>query len=274
MTTMPEKARRGRAAAAPGAREANHAVTWAYGVFTGRVSQALLSRLPRLPDGGPPTAIVLGPGLFIIVAHVPREPFEAGTLEARLRDIEWVGHYASAHHAVLERLGQRGTVLPLRIFTVFDDDQRARQALGRSRQRLSALAKRVQARSEWVLRVHRPTQAPPTSTPRASSGTAFLRARADARHDRVRRARAIEAGVAALMGDLTTVADDTVERAVEPGTSALAEAAFLLGKDQIARFKRVLTKASADLRREGCRVALTGPWPAYSFVEMTGAGGD
>jgi hypothetical protein len=250
-------------------------VTWAYGVLAGSISQALLSRLPRLPDGDAPRTVALGAELSLIVARVPREPFEAGTLEARLRDIEWVGRYASAHHTVIERLGQRGTILPLRMFTVFDSDDSAKKTLGRNRRRLAALASRVGTKSEWVLRVHRPTPPPPPA-PKASaeSGTAFLRARADAHRERVARARMIDTGVATLIGNLTMLAEETVERAVEPGTTALAEAAFLVGKRQIAGFKRALTTASADLRREGCRIALTGPWPVYSFVELTEDGHD
>ncbi len=253
---------------------ATDAVTWVYGVLAGVISDALLARLPRLPDGRPPRAIALGGDLSIIVANVPREPFEAGTLETRLQNIDWVGRYASAHHAVIARLGQRGTVLPLRIFTVFDTDDRAKQTIGRSRGRLAALARRVGARSEWVLRVHRPTPPAPKGRPRTGieSGTAFLHARASAQRERVARARIIDAGVTALLDDLTTLADDAVERAVEPGTSALAEAAFLIGNRNVATFKRTLTKSSAGLRREGCRIALTGPWPVYSFVEMPEAG--
>ncbi len=249
---------------------ADDVVTWVYGVLAGGVSDAIVSRSPRLPDGGPARAIPLGDELFLIVAHLPRAPFEAGTLEAHLQDIDWVGRYASAHHAVVTRLGQRATVLPLRIFTVFESDERAKRVIGRNRGRLSALARRIGARSEWVLRVHRPVPAAPKGLPRtnAESGTAFLHARARAQRERVVRAQKIDAGVTALMDDLTTLADDTVERAVEPGTSALAEVAFLIGSSNVARFKRALTKSSADLRREGCRIALTGPWPVYSFVEM------
>lgn len=268
-------ATRKRAAAPPKARKrtagvTSECVTWAYGVLSGPVSASLLSRLPRLPDGDAPRPIALGAELSLIVADVRREPFEEGTLEARLRDIDWVGRCASAHHAVIERLGQRGTVLPLRMFTVFDSDERAKETLGRNRGRLTALARRVGARSEWVLRVHRPAPPVPASpTARPESGTAFLRARADAHRERVARARMIDTGVATLIGDLTMLADEAIERTVEPGTSALAEAAFLVGKRDIAGFKRALATSSARLRREGCRIALTGPWPAYSFVELT-----
>lgn len=247
-------------------------VTWAYGVFAGRISDALLARLPRLPEGGAPRAITIGSDLSAIVADVPRQPFEAGTLEARLQDLTWVGAYATAHHDVIQRLGPRGTVLPLRLFTVFDSDASAKKTLGRSHRRLAALAKRVGSRSEWVLRVYRPamTTKPPAGTSRtpATSGTAFLRSKADERRHNVARARMIEAGVAMLISDLSTMAGDTVERAVEPGTSAVAEAAFLVDKHALGNFKRALTRSSADLRRAGCRIALTGPWPVYSFVEV------
>jgi hypothetical protein len=260
-------------------RSTGEQVTWAYGVFAGRASDALLARFPRLPDAGAPRAIALGSELFVIAASVPRLPFEAGTLEERLQDVAWVGAYATAHHEVIQRLGNRGTVLPLRLFTVFDSDESAKKTLGRSHRRLAALAKRVGTRSEWVLRVHRPafttatatkpgdTEAPAVKRATAS-GTAFLRGKADARRQNVARARMIDAGVAMLISDLASLADETVERAVEAGTSALAEAAFLIDKGEIADFKRALTKSSADLRREGCRIALTGPWPVYSFVDV------
>lgn len=249
------------------------AAVWAYGVLAGTASDAGLARLPRLPDGGAPRAVPLGDGLAIVVADVPREPFEAGTLEARLRDLTWVGGYASAHHGAIERLAQRYTLLPLRLFTVFDSDARAVAAFGRSRRRLAALAKKVDGRAEWVLRVHRPAAAASTRPTRATpaNGTAFLRARADAQQARVAQARAIETGVLALLDDLSTLADEMVERAVEPGTSAIAEAAFLVGKRQLASFRRALTRSSASLRRDGCRIALTGPWPVYSFVDVAEA---
>jgi hypothetical protein len=252
---------------------ANGTATWAYGIFAGRVSAGILSRLARLPEGSAPRLVPLGPALSLVVADVPRDPFETGALERRLQDIEWVGQYASAHHAVVEGLGRRGTLLPLRLFTVFDSDARATAAMSRRRRRLEALARRIGDRSEWVLRIHRPTPGPPRSAPAsAASGTAFLRERADARRLRMRQARMIDAGVGALIAELAELADDSVERAVEPGTSALAEAAFLVDRASLAGFKQGLTRASADLRREGCRIALTGPWPVYSFVDLSEAG--
>lgn len=256
------------------ARGGAEIATWAYGVLGGQIAGTTLARLPRLPDGAAPHLIALAPRLAIVAAQVPRTPFEAGTLESRLRDIDWVGQYATAHHRVIAALSSRGTMLPLRLFTVFDDDASVKAALGRRRQRLAALIDRVEGRSEWVLRIHRPEPGPPATTggPRPASGTAFLRARGDAQRARVQQARMIDAGVTGLIADLTALADQSVERIVEPGTSALAEAAFLVERRRLAAFKRQLTAASADLRREGCRLALTGPWPVYSFVELETSG--
>src|SRR5262249_29989189 len=109
------------------------------------------------PDGPPRTGplrwLSLGRGLWLAAADAPLDRYDAPAVEKGLRDLEWVSACAVAHERVVEHVSRLGTVVPMKLFTLFSSDARAPAALGRSRRRLRQVLGRIEGRREWGVRV-------------------------------------------------------------------------------------------------------------------------
>ncbi|HEX6974258.1 MAG TPA: GvpL/GvpF family gas vesicle protein, partial [Vicinamibacterales bacterium] len=106
---------------------------------------------------------------------------------------------------------------------------------------------------------------------RANSGAAFLAAKKQARDDA--RAALLASAEAAdeAFHLLASAARATRRREGEPQGAAsppLLDAAFLVPSTSIARFKAAARRAAARCADAGAELTLTGPWPAYNFVQL------
>ena len=240
----------------------------------------------RPPSGGdvpqglsemqPARLLEIEPRLFAVVADAPLERYSAEAIAEGLADIDWVSARAVEHEAVVEYFLTAGTVVPMKLFTLFSSDDRALADLRGRSAAIRDVLRTIERRREWgvrVLRGRRPSPAVGAADATApTSGTAFL-VRKKRERDELREAatRARERGDA-VFAELLAFADDARRRepaAGEPTSKVVLDAAFLVAESETAGFREALERARAALAREGLEVALTGPWPAYHFVEET-----
>jgi hypothetical protein len=232
------------------------------------------SRTPRgLPSATTPALLEIRPRLWAVAAEVPLSEYGAGRLEERLRDVNWIADIAIAHEAVVERFAavKGAAVVPMKLFTMFSSDDRARSDLAARRGDIAAVLKRIRGCREWGIRVTQdPSPRPARSKEIApASGTAFLTAKKRARDEaRDRQRRAAEAA-AATLDSLARLARDTHRREAPPNatTPPLVDAAFLVSDGRQARFKAAVKKAARICRDADASLSLSGPWPAYNFVQ-------
>jgi hypothetical protein len=262
---------------------------YVYAAVAGQPKPRAVKALPAMPDGAPPRIVALDDHVSLIVSDVSSDVYNAEQLTTRLADLDWVSRCGAAHHAVSDKLAESHAVLPFRLFTMFSSEAKALSALRKSGTRITKALDRVKGRQEWVLRVGRPDPArigagdkPKTGrtvskakakgavTAAASSttGTSFLRAKADARREAAERAARVQTDAAAVFDKLRTMADDATSRPVEPAGALVLDAAFLVRSGDTDAFRDALTEAAAGLLRDGCPVTLTGPWPPYSFASL------
>jgi hypothetical protein len=245
-------------------------------------------RAEAVPDAaaapaGPPgassaRALEIAPGLWLIAAEVPLPDYAAATLEERLGDLEWVSDRALAHEAVIEHFAgapRSLPVVPLPLFTLFADEERARAAMAAQRARLDHALERTAGCAEWGIKVLTDAAAravsdraaEPAAPPR--SGTEFLQRKVQARtaaQDRSARARA---EAAALFDDLAGAARAAVRKPPPEGAAGsrlLLDAAFLVPHGGAAAFEERIAARTGALGDAGCSVTLSGPWPPYHFV--------
>jgi hypothetical protein len=179
-----------------------------------------------------------------------------------------------AHQRVVEHGLALGTVLPMKLFTLFRSDARAVEHVARERRRLRALAGRVGGRREWGVRLSVDDQAATQAVRKqaaaagrgAARGTAYLlrktRERSLAR-DLVRDAGAEAEAAYTLLSGLASES-----RRRKPAADGLMlDAAFLVEERGARRFAQAVARLRRTLGGRGMVVALTGPWPAYSFME-------
>ncbi|MEU3655984.1 GvpL/GvpF family gas vesicle protein [Streptomyces sp. NPDC032161] len=214
-------------------------------------------------------------GLVIAVSLVPESEFEEDALRLRLEDLDWLESTARAHHRVVEALAARTTVLPLRLVTLYRDDERVRSVLA---DRCDAFGSRLEAlasRAEWGVKVFvdEPTaegREEPSADEGLGPGRAYLsrrRAQRSARDDAYRHAghvaRRIES--AARSYSVGRVRHRPQQGVLAPGAGQnIANDAYLVPSRYTDEFRAHVASAADGF--EGVRVEITGPWAPYSFA--------
>ena len=244
------------------------------------VQAARKPSVARAPSGVPGCrnlrALDAGGGLWLVVGDVPLSRYGEPSIQQSLRDLRWLSRCALSHEAVVEHWLRARALVPMKLFTIFESDERALAHLGKDRRRLERSISRVAERSEWGVRIRRSSaqvvEPPKTrAKARAKTGSGYLAEKKHAR-DRVKtEGKRASARARAAFATLTAGAVEADRRPPPPGGSSttrlLLDAAFLVACSEAARFRAVARRLSRELAPEGYRVELTGPWPPYNFIE-------
>jgi hypothetical protein len=173
-------------------------------------------------------------------------------------------------------------VAPLRLVTIYSDDDSVRRHLGEHAAELTAALDRVEGRGEWSVKVFAAASdaepAPATTGAVASTGAeekpgaAYLRRKRDQAERR--RASSEQAAAAARAVDERLAAASVAARRLAPQDPRLTgrsepmvlNAAYLVPDQEADGFNGVV----AELRAEhpGVTVEVAGPWPPYSFATL------
>ena len=92
-------------------------------------------------------------GLAVLVSRVPLGEFGEDALRRNLNDLDWLERVARDHEAVLEHALEGGTIVPLRICTIFADERGAARMLADQRQSLDAALDVLEGRQEWGVKL-------------------------------------------------------------------------------------------------------------------------
>lgn len=228
---------------------------------------------PGIPGGTTPKLIPAGRSLWLAISQVPLDRYGPDPLEAALRDLDWVSQVAVSHEAVVEHFARSraAAVVPMKLFTMFSSEDRAVAEMQARREQIDGVLARIAGCEEWGVRVTRgPARAgQPAPAPRARTGAAFLAARKQDR-DAARASLEMAAGAAASVFDeLSPIAKDARQRRDAPSGAAapLLDAAFLVPSARRAKFRVAARRAARTCADAGAEMTLTGPWPAYNFVQ-------
>jgi hypothetical protein len=178
------------------------------------------------------------------------------------------------HERVIEHFASGGTVVPMKLFTLFTSDAQAAADVKRRRD-LGRLLASLSGREEWGLRVSiDPARLRARAAERAearpglSEGTRFLVKRQQeqgavraGREEARRRAEEVFAVLRPLAADARRR-----EPAVVEGATLLLDAAFLVARGRGDAFTAAAREAARRHAAEGLTVVLTGPWPPYNFL--------
>ena len=239
-----------------------------------RASRRPSARIPQgLPGATRPELTEVTAGLFLVTSEVPLDVYSPAQLEPRLRDLEWVADVALAHESVVERFARQRavTVIPMKMFTMFSSIDKAVADVRDRRRAIEQAVRRIAGCEEWGIRITRVAASVPPSRNRGDgwSGAAFLAARKKARDD-----ERIARGTSRAAADTAFTRLRRLARAVrrrsdhsEPGSNPpILEASFLVTAGGRARFKAEARRLAASCAAAGAAMVLTGPWPAYNFV--------
>jgi Gas vesicle synthesis protein GvpL/GvpF len=249
--------------------------TYVYGLVQSARAPSLAEIPAGLAGAGPPRALAVGRGRWVIAADVPLDRYGEAPLARGLRDLDWVGACALAHEAVVESLVRRGPVVPMKLFTIFRSDERAIDHLKGAARTVDRAFRRVAGASEWSVRVFRAAEAPAAQTVAGSggeirSGADFLRRKKQVRDEAHAAARIAAAAADAAHRALKKIARASVVKppvAGETRARLIVDAAYLVPDARRAAFRTEAKRQEARCRTAGCTLTLTGPWPAYHFIQ-------
>jgi gas vesicle protein GvpL/GvpF len=247
--------------------------TYLYCVVHTVMAPSVARGLRGLAGAARPAAAPLARSFWLVTASVPLDVYGPAALESSLRNVQWVTDVALAHERVVEYFARRAgaTVIPMKLFTMFSSEKLAIDQMRARIRELERVVKRIAGCEEWGVRITpRPVtaSASPRRAPRGASGTAFLAAKKTARDLARHSIGAAAAAAEEAYVALSAIARDARRRRDEPEgatTPPLLDAAFLVPVDRRRRFKAAV-KILAD-SIHGSVVTLTGPWPAYNFID-------
>jgi hypothetical protein len=226
-----------------------------------------------------PITLVHGadPRLIAAVGPVPAQDFEHDALARHFEDLDWLEQTARAHHAVVAALAAVTTVLPLRLATVYLDEQRLRSVLDDRRQAFTERLAYLEDSTEWGVKLYleadtaaAPPDEPPPSAA-SSPGRAYLQRRRAARDQRDDARMAVQEAAEHIMGAALSCAVEQARHRPQQGRLAsstsgenLVNDAYLVPNDRADAFRTAVLRAADRFR--GIRVDITGPWAPYSFT--------
>ena len=258
------------------------AAVYIYCVIKAARKPSLTGVPPGLAGGTPPQLLQGPPGLWLVASNVPLDVYGPGKLESALTNMDWVGRTAVAHEAVVEFFAARPgvTAIPMKLFTMFTSSDRALADIAARRQAIERTMRRIAGAEEWGIRVLRASGSPATVTAMSGSagsggpGAAFLAAKKQKRDD-AEQARVAAATAAVDAFDRLSAIAKAVRRREDPPmagvTPPLLDAAFLVPAVRRTRFTNAARREAEACARAGAQLTISGPWPAYNFVQTDDA---
>jgi hypothetical protein len=247
---------------------------WTYAVVGGEAAEHSFDGLQGV--AAEPVRAVTGSGLTAVVGTVDLDEFGEDALRTNLEDLDWLAATARAHDAVISAIARDGPVVPLRMATVYLDDNRVRELLETRHDDFVAALDRVTAREELGVKAFADPKVLTgayESRDRPGeklSGTAYLqrRRRALASQDDAFRIAAAHAE-RIHAGLLEHAVDGKRKPATGRSLSGrdgwtVLNGTYLVPKDQVDAFRAAV--ATVDRNTPGIELEVTGPWPPYSFA--------
>lgn len=219
-----------------------------------------------VPGADVPRLIAIDRDIWAVVSDAPLDRFAGDALQQELHDVEGISRHAIAHASVIEFVFRRGTVIPLKLFTMFSSDEKV---IAHVRSRLPALRRMfsmLRGLEEWGVRIFAGEVEADTART-LDSGRDYLQLKK--RLHTMAPSRATQKAVNGALRALGRIATKTRKDTFPPparGRPYVSGASFLVTVAQRASWKAQATRIAASLAERGHRFEMSGPWPPYHFV--------
>jgi hypothetical protein len=251
---------------------------WAYCVL--RRDDALAAGVEGITGAG--VDRIQAGDLAALVSRVPAAEFAAEPLTRNLNDLVWLESVARGHEAVLDVALAQGTIVPLRMCTIFESESGVREMLERQRESLTEALDALEGRFEWAVKVlvdrdrlmdaARPQTSDVREAAAAGEGGAYLQRRRAERGAReagsrlaADTAQQVHARLQDWAIDARTRPPQNRELSGYEGEMVL-NAAYLVERERTDELHQIVAELEEHHRGLGARIELTGPWPPYNFV--------
>jgi hypothetical protein len=250
-------------------------LVYLYGFVRSERAPSLSAAPEGLPGTGRVRVLDGGRGVWLVTGTAPVARYGDAGLERGLKDLDWVSQCAVAHERVIRHFAVRRATVPARLFTLFLSDERALTHVRVSARHLARVFARVDGCEEWGVRIFAdaPAEVAPVR-PKLSgapdAGRRFLESKRDLHHAAREAASTAPRAALAVYRGLArhSRAHRKIPVTAGPGASRLlVDGAFLVPRASRRAFRVSVADSARRARGAGLRLTLTGPWPAYNFVE-------
>lgn len=242
-----------------------------------------------LPDDAPlgidetPVRRIVSGNLAALVSTLDSGDYSAELVAERAGEPEWLAPRAVSHDAVVTWAGDRGPVVPLPMWVMFQDEggvasmlasraallQRGLDTVAGAREYAVRVAADRNALAESAVSLDPELAALEQQAGAASPGQAYLLRRKLAEARKVS-TRDVAVRIASDVHDtLDSAARKSVLRTGNSSSdqpNLILDAAYLVADEGYDDFRLVLTQLIERYGASGCRFDFTGPWPPYHFV--------
>jgi len=232
-------------------------------------------------DGSRRFGSVTAGGVSATFTPVPAAEFSQAVIDQRAGDLEWLGAIGYRHQAVMTELMKSTAIVPLRAFTLFSGEATLRAYLEQHHDLLEKSLARLDGKQEWTLRIEleparwseavagrvESLRALQDDIASAAPGKAFLlRKKLD---DEKKKASHVAED--ALVGEieqavLGRIGCETVAESRQRRDGAFPQINVLINRDEESVLQELQAELSARYEPEGVTLALSGPWPPYTFA--------
>lgn len=215
-------------------------------------------------------------GLSAVLSLVDLDEFGEEGLRRNLEDLGWLEQVARGHDTVVGAVAQAGPTAPMRLATIFHDEDGVRARLDEWYDALQSALDRVEGRREWSVKAFAPTRTSEAAQQQeatgSGSGAAYLQRKKDEteqRHNAEEKALQVADGVHDALSALAVASRRL--RPQDPrltgheGTMTL-NGAYLVEETEAAAFGEAA--ASLAERYPEAGIEVHGPWPPYSFATL------
>ncbi|MGW0229414.1 GvpL/GvpF family gas vesicle protein [Actinopolymorpha singaporensis] len=231
-----------------------------------------LSGLPGIVGGSSPRLVAHG-DLAAVVADVLLSALDVR--EEEVTEDGPLARMAMDHDTVIRAVFDQTPALPLRLATVVGDEDAVRRLLEERSAEIRDLLARLADHQEWGVRLRREAGKSDPNAERERdragrpSGRAYLQARREALRASQEQRHAVRQAGDEVYRALAEHASDATRLSSGGGAVLLLNATYLVPTSATDTFRGVVEKYATELQAGGVQVELTGPWPPYSFAQVT-----
>jgi hypothetical protein len=255
---------------------------WVYCVVGGE--RDLPAGLAGVTAAEPPK-LIGGGSVAAVASRVPLSEFGEAPLRRNLTDIRWLERTVRAHEAVLESLLPDGALVPMRVCTIYRDEDQVRAVLDARGALFEHVLEGLAGKAEWGMKIVA-DRAQLAEHVRAHSDAARA-LEADAAGKPAGGAYLARKKIAALVRDESDRQLDALVRDAHARVAARSEGtvilpaqnrelagysgdmvfngAYLVDDEHAEAVALIVDRLRSEYGPLGLAFDLTGPWPAYNF---------
>jgi len=254
---------------------------WVYAIA--RAGHPPPERVDAVDGSSKVEPIAEGP-LMAFATPVDLREYSQQAVDSHSGDLEWLGAIGYRHQAVMQALMTGGTVIPLRAFTLFGSPQMVQAQLRSGREQFTKVLERLDGKQEWTLRVEFEPQrwnealnsrvdslrAMAGEIASAAPGKAFLlKKKLDDERKKASRDAELQVVGEIEQQILEKLACETIAESRQSRDGAFPQINVLINRDEEAVLQELHRDLSDRYAGEGITLAVSGPWPPYTFASVS-----